>query len=612
MKKIICLLLIFTLVFSMLNYSLVLADENEKQLKIIDLKADTLIKCGTNIYELKKQYSADDGYIIKLAAYDKDNRLLGTSSDDDYRARFPKQFAKINAFVWRTYSDNGNNITSLSLQVGVDETEKRLVWYNDASANGGKVQYALKSDYENDGGFTDENSKEVEVSVENPYSNTAQISCKAILKDLILGETYIYRIGGKDDYSEKTYEFINQDPNVKNVFNIVSDLHFIAWEYDSVKEAQVLSKVNLMKNTWQTMLNYNPELSFVIGTGDNVSQANMGYSSGSESEFYRTKAEMEMEMFFSNPLMKSVPFASTLGNHEARNVTSDTPNPYASVTKYHYNLPNDDGHSGHHLDCNTSGNFWFRNGDVLIIGITATKYSKGSMLGTSASVNEAYIKKACDSNKDAKWKILINHVPAYAFVAGFDETLEMRKVFADMNLDNYDIDAVFTGHSHAFSRSKQLLTNVEAKTIEVGGKKIFIPKVVSDDKIKITVNEKGYQIAEITNPEGTVHYNIPATTEGGFYSVMPEYKEYTNAFGVSVNGKNQFTYANAKEGNKYDSSEFDGVILYSSPMFTNVEVESTDVGSKMTIKVIQSNAMTNKSSENVTVVDTYIINKTIK
>ena len=47
-------------------------------------------------------------------------------------------------------------------------------------------------------------------------------------------------------------------------------------------------------------------------------------------------------------------------------------------------------------------------------------------------------------------------------------------------------------------------------------------------------------------------------------------------------------------------------------MFTNVTVENTEAGSKMTIKVIQSNAETNRVSDEVTVIDTYIINKTIK
>ena len=471
-------------VFSLINSTIAFAYEDDTKLKIIDLKADTLIKCGTNIYELKKQYSVDEGYVIKLAAYDENNILLATSSDDDYRLKFPKEFAKINAFVWRTYSENGNKITALSLQVGTNETEKRLVWYNTKSAGGGKVQYALKSDYDRDGGFTDANSKVVVAREEAPVGNNDNLSYKAILSDLTLGEKYIYRVGGKDSYSEKTYEFDNQNPNDKNVFNVISDLHFIAWDYDSVKDPKVLSKVNLLQNTWQTMLNLNPELSFVVSTGDNVSQANMGYSSGAESELYRTKAEMEMEALFSASVMKSVPFASTLGNHEARNVSTDTPNSFASVTKYHYNLPNDDGYSGHHVDCNTSGNFWFRNGDVLIIGITATRHSKGSMIGTTAAVNEKFIKSACEANKDAKWKILINHVPAYAVVAGFDESVDMRNVYADMHLDNYDIDAVFTGHSHAFSRSKQLLTNDKNKISEFSSKKIIIPKVVRENRIK--------------------------------------------------------------------------------------------------------------------------------
>ena len=68
-----------------------------------------------------------------------------------------------------------------------------------------------KSDYDNDGGFTDNNSRIVTATTEKPHGNDKSISNKAILDNLKLGETYVYRLGGKDTFSDKVYSFKTYD-----------------------------------------------------------------------------------------------------------------------------------------------------------------------------------------------------------------------------------------------------------------------------------------------------------------------------------------------------------------------------------------------------------------
>ena len=85
----------------------------------------------------------------------------------------------------------------------------------------------LKSDYDADGGFTEENSIIVVGTTEVPAGNIYNTSCKAEITDLELGTTYVYRVGNNQSFDENVYEF-NTYANLdqKQSFNIVSDIHF--------------------------------------------------------------------------------------------------------------------------------------------------------------------------------------------------------------------------------------------------------------------------------------------------------------------------------------------------------------------------------------------------
>ncbi len=615
MKRLISLIIVIALTLGAAG-NVVFAQDNETKLRVCVLDVNTLAKLGSEAYSLKKDYSSDEGYVIKFAAYDENNKLLATSNDSDYRTYFPKEFSKVLAFVWRTYSSNGNDIRAVSLQVGADETEKRLVWYNDAAALGGRVQYALKSDFDKDGGFTDGNSKIVAATAETPYGNTASISCKAVISDLQLGQTYVYRLGGRDTFDEKTYEFKNQNPANKQVFAMVSDLHVNAYTINSVKES---NHVNTYNTNFKNLLNKHPDIQFVASTGDNVSQGNMPTQfkeyMNSDWEIYRQKAELEFEVLFAPNAFQSIPWASTLGNHEANN----SGNKFGSVTKWHYNLPNDDGLTGTYFSSelnspNTNGNFWFRNGDVLVVGINAVQHTTDVFMYSQAGNNAAYIRSAIEANKDAKWRVLINHVPPYSFIGGFSEPPLLRERFADMNIDQYDFDVVFTGHQHSYSRSKQLLTddNKGVTMTANGVTRTFIkPTVVSEDKIKRSVDENGYSYDIATNPDGAVHINLPPfgwAPSGG--SVHPDYADFIEV--IATNSAVQKSGCYFSYNSHLDEKErpnltkadtkTDWVAIDEPSSYVAVTVEETQDGQQMKFELTQT--------ANGNVYDTYIIKKT--
>ena len=616
------------------------AEVKKGDMLAVEIKTSLLETSSQAIAKVNNLYGQDIDTVMMIAAYDDNNKLIGVAKADKVISEetdeisvtyenIPEKFARLVAFVWEStsslipYSEQvdvdyaDNKIKTLVIQPGSNETMRRFVWYNDNLTYGAKIQYALKADYDRDGGFTSANSIEVTGTTEVAPGNTIDISCKVDVKDLQLGTEYVYRVGNKYKYDDTVYSFNTYDVNndTKQKFIMLSDLHVNAYTIDSVTPDD--SHVKTSNTYFGYLLSQHDDIQFIASTGDNVSQGNMPTQfaeyMNSDWEIYRQKAELEMEVLFAPDIFRSVPWISTLGNHEANNSGQK----YGSVTRWHYNQPNDDEITGTYysetLDApNTNGNFWFRNGDVLVVGINAVQHTSSTFKNSQSEQNAAYIKAAVDVNKDAKWRILINHVPPYSFIGGFAEPPILRQRFAEMDIDQYDFDVVFTGHQHSYSRSKQLLTDDETKFKSItssygtnaGKTNNFItPEVVSEDKIVRGTDANGYSYDVATNPEGTVHINLPYfRNTPGSGNVHPDYADFVevivtgskylttetvfNHTGEAVIAANQNTEWHSTSGGSY----------------VVVTVEKTAEGQEMKFELTQ--AQTGK------ILDTYIIKKT--
>ncbi len=421
-----------------------------------------------------------------------------------------------------------NRITCLSIQLGKDEYSRNFVWYNSIDNKGAKAQYCLKSDYDKDG-FTEENSNVVTGECENPFNNKENVSCKVNVENLLPGETYVYRVGSNCGFDEKVYSFKTRRADSEGLsFNVVADLHSKSADFWKITDEDIKNSSDAWQSTLEKMLEYDNSLDFVLSAGDNVSTPDMSWTTCCEE--LRVAAEKEHKYFLEAELMKSIPFATVNGNHEGHSSELDE-NPFACVSGYHFVMPNDDGVSGHIMNKST-GNFFYRVKNVLVIGINiSVKNNSGNWKNLSAEVNEKYVKKVCDANREAKWKILVNHVPSYSYIGGEENSL-MQPIL-DRICKNEKIDIVFTGHAHAFSVSYPILEG------------------------RITTKEKN-----VINPGGTVHYNVPSAMNHSFTRVS-EFKEFLRTYGVEESASEKI------EG-------FDGN-SYSSPMFTNVKVTENEL-----------------------------------
>ncbi len=610
------------------------ATVNKTDMLAVELKTSLGESDAKAVAQINNLYGVTIDSMVMIAAYDENNRLIGVSMADKSISEendsvsvtyenVPEKFNRLIAFVWDSaeslipytkqtdveYADN--DIRALVMHPGADETKRRFAWYNDNLTYGAKIQYALKSDFDADGGFTAENSIEVTGTTSVPPDNTTSISCKVDIENLELGTEYVYRVGNRYKYDETVYSFRTFDPDNsdKQVFLMMSDLHNNAYTIDSVEESTHVTTYQNYFNNY--ILPRHPDAQFIASTGDNVSQGNMGSNfvdyMNSDWEIYRQKAELEMEVLFAPDVFKRVPWISTLGNHEANN----DGHKYGSVTRWHYNQPNDDGFTGTHFsealgEPNTNGNFWFRNGDVLIIGITAVKHTTDVFQNSQPEDHAKYIKAAIDANKDAKWRVLINHVPAYGY-GGSDEAPILRQRFAEMDIDQFDFDVVFAGHHHDYSRTKQLLTDDETKyeTFTYNNKDLdyIIPEVVSEDKIERTeVNGRRYDIA--TNPEGTVHIALPSLAWGlETKAFHPDYANYVEVMGA---GKSSTTFSNDESVTLTpDDVACKWLTVPDKSNYVAVTVEKAEDGSQQ-MKLELTNTLTGE------IFDTYVINKTFK
>ncbi len=467
-------------------------------------------------------------------------------------------------------------VEALSLQVGASETERRFVWLTHEGAEGACVQLAPLSLYEKDGGFTEENSRTVKGTTAPVRREGDYLSCKVRVEGLLPGTAYCYRVGSETAFDTEVHTFFLPEGLGKaQSFFLVSDLHINVyrravnqWDPDGTK---ALTK-------WERTLTQAEALdgapAFFLSIGDNASVANMGaafYPDPSECSPERASdyAFREYLEFLSVPSVKRIPFASVLGNHDA--VLHPDGAPLGDINNVLYDMPNDDGHSGHYLDC-SSGNFYFKSGDALIVGINFMVSPGGNTASCAKEVHRAFMEKAVAAHPKTRWRILLTHVPAYSYVSHFGkETTAAREVF-DRLIDGLGFDIVFTGHQHAFSRTNPIDGEGNAE----------------HGTATRTTDENGYPVDSLTNVKGTVHYNVPSALDHAFHQNAPSEtpEAIFPAYGITKNA-----LENMKKDFPKAAECFAGV-LYSSAMYTHVSLVSDGDGSTMTVRSVRSDTNT--------------------
>ena len=267
-------------------------------------------------------------------------------------------------------------------------------------------------------------------------------------------------------------------------------------------------------------MNDHPEIDFIVSAGDQIN--NTGDDNGQECEYAG---------FLSADVLASVSIAATIGNHDSK---------FANYQN-HFNVPN--AYTEEQNATPAGNDYYYSYGDALFIVLNTNNYNVAD--------HENLIKKAIDSHKDAKWKIVTFHQDIYG--SGYDHSdsdgIVLRTALTTI-LDKYDIDVVLQGHDHTYSRSYMLTSDGQEHTQytadnvkeeytslkdyealkgdstqdadALAAKKEFIEqnlcyKIV--DKTQGTIN----------NPEGVLYMEANSATGSKYYNLISTQQDYIAA-----------------------------------------------------------------------------------
>ena len=334
--------------------------------------------------------------------------------------------------AWEAWSEEWETIkedwTQVSMSPGSDETQMNFAWYSKDGEQTGFV-YGTNSD------LSDAQSAEIAQTA----AQTGYVSNKVTLKGLQPGTTYYYQVEGKEIES-----FTTDDDTSSFSFVFVGDPQIGSSNEEKAKTPEDIQKPTFLTAQSEAVrndtFNWNYTLerayaktgntaSFILSSGDQI-------QTNAEKVKDGTVSEMEYAGYLSPDIMKSVPVATTVGNHDADN---------ANYT-YHFNTANmsslgDNGYVG--------GDYYFTYGDALFIILNTQD--------TNVSEHKQFIEQTVAANPDCRWRIVTLHQDIYGSAehSNEPEITNLRYSLVPIFEEN-DVDIVLTGHDHAYSRTKML------------------------------------------------------------------------------------------------------------------------------------------------------------
>lgn len=424
----------------------------------------------------------------------------------------------------------------ISLSPGSDNSSVNFAWYTKKSAGVQKLKIAENKRLTNAKVYEAEQTKAVTDKDETEY-----VSNKVIATDLKANTTYYYSY--QKDGQWTAPEKYTTDNGSKFSFIFVGDpqigssneLKGAATE--EFYNAQSAAVANDAFN-WNTTLNQAMEktgnkASFVLSSGDQIQSTKK--KSPNKAAW---GSEIEYSGYLSPDVLKNLPVATTVGNHDADN---------ANYT-YHFNTANASelGSNG-----KVGGDYWFKHDNALFI-----------MLNTqdiNVEEHRQFIEQTVAANKDCKWRIVTLHQDIYGSAehSNEPEITNLRYQLAPIFEDN-KVDVVLTGHDHAYSRTQILKgghktteytddefdpmldedmdagenpdtvytakENIKADTTDPSQKAYlnYLNQVMDKDAIQ-QVTKKG---TTVFNPTGILYMTAGSSSGSKYYDLVPRQQSY--------------------------------------------------------------------------------------
>lgn len=443
---------------------------------------------------------------------------------------------------WETLK---NDWTQISLSPGSNATELNFAWYtpkqtNDDHSNANVPKLIIGE------GHNMKNAKVYEAeqtAVKDEQDNNGETynSNKVTATGLKENKTYYYSYDNGNGYT-KPAKYTTKSTNNFS-FAFVGDPQIGSSNELKGKDTKEFydAQSNAVKSdafNWSSTLNAalektDDQLSFVVSAGDQI-QTTKKKSPNKDA----SKSEIEYTGYLSPEALKSLPVATTVGNHDADN---------ANYT-YHFNRTNASELGSNKV---VGGDYYFKYGNALFIMLNTQD--------TNVAEHKQFIEQTVAANKDCKWRIVTLHQDIYGSAehSNEPEITNLRYQLTPIFEQN-DIDAVLTGHDHAYSRSKMLLGGTKAndytdnefdaelekdmdagenpttKTVAPGNikndstdekdqKYLTYLKSIMDEKAIETVKKQG---SSVINPEGVLYMTAGSSSGSKYYDLVPRQQTY--------------------------------------------------------------------------------------
>lgn len=338
------------------------------------------------------------------------------------------------------WAEISSDWTQVSMTPGENETQRNFAWYS-------KETEAVSFKYGKMADLSDavEVKPEQTVTGQKDQEGTVYVSNKAVIKDLEKNTTYYYQVDNKEIESFQTqdssdFQFIfvgdpqigsSNDKKAKKPENLNAE--FYAAQYAAVEN----DTFNWNFTLKQALKKSQEKASFVLSAGDQI-------QTNAKKVADTAVSEIEYAGYLSPDVLKKLPVATTVGNHDADNANY----------LYHFNLPNLSDLGSNDV---VGGDYSFTYGDALFIMLNTQD--------TNIAEHKIFIENAVKENPDCTWRVVTLHQDIYGSAehSNEPEIINLRYALVPIFQEN-DIDLVLTGHDHAYSRSELLKDGVKEIT----------------------------------------------------------------------------------------------------------------------------------------------------
>ncbi|CDM67974.1 Ser/Thr protein phosphatase family protein [Clostridium bornimense] len=370
----------------------------------------------------------------------------------------------------KSWEKTNGEPTEIVLTPGKDETEINFAWYSKKDEKKPEFKVSESEDMIN--------SKKIDVKSEK--ATKGYLSNKVTVKNLNSKKEYYYSYTIDDKWSDplkistidkEGFSFLFAgDPQIgasKNVWNVDGETKFDIAKRDGFN--------------WDRSLNFSfmtsaiPRPNFIVTSGDQIQSR----SKNNPSKYYN-KNEVEYAGFLSTKILRWLPIATAIGNH-------DSPSGNYS---FHFNNPNESSLG----KTEAGGDYYFTYKNALFIILNSNN--------SNTEEHKEFINKTVEKNKDLKWRIVTFHYDIYGSGphSEEDDVVKFRDNIVPV-LEENNIDLVLNGHDHTYCRSYILR----------GGEK----------DIRYSKED-----TELYNPNGIVYITAASSTGSKYYELSKEVPSY--------------------------------------------------------------------------------------